>query len=141
MPCVQLDEIKLLDDLSSLADKNRFLSWVREQEIEKKVSETCSWTCLLKGRHFAERDNDIMPYSDHLSIYERLDGSRVLVSQPYQDTKTIALSTELTNWLRERGLILTLLTANQSWHMPGSTILFQVEIDDINTYVNYFYNK
>lgn len=114
-----------------------FLEWASQEKIKRKV--VCSVVSferlLIKGGVVGDQYvSRKMPFSDHIAIYERIDGSRVMISQPYLNNcvnkEIIKESEELQNWLDERGLKLSLLNENLSWHVHGSTILMQIEVAD-----------
>lgn len=61
-------------------------------------------------------------FQDHAVIFEKNDGTRVFVTQPYATKKEIEESEELKNWLVERGLEVVLVSEELSWHYPSKTV-------------------
>lgn len=124
--------------LSREGDRNRLLEWADIQQIEKPCSTYHNdWTQLLMGKVKGLIDVAYMPLQDHAKMYQRYDGSRVFISQPYRNKEDIENSMELSEWAESRGLEITLISEELSWHYPGSTVLFQVEIRDKEKYLAY----
>jgi hypothetical protein len=124
-------EISVTKQLRPHEDKEIFVRWAKQENIKKKLNcRPCFERLLRKGGRVSEHYFSQMPFSDHVSMYERFDGTRVLISQPYCEVKDVVDSKEMKDWLNDRGLKISLLSDKLSWHNPGLTILIQIEVED-----------
>ena len=97
-------------------------SWAKQRELKRSNGHPCI-NRLLGRRCFGHGGCLNFPGSDHASLWNKAGRPHTYVTQPYQlNLKELeAISTFCREYKLE-----VLISAQDSWHFPGATILLEV---------------
>lgn len=115
--------------IKALKEDNKiiFLNWCKKNSIIKYLDDDRTWIKILPDIRKADKVISA-PLCDHACIFQKQDGSRIWIFQPYYCEKDL-VDNGIYEWASERGLKVK-INKEESWHLPGSTILVQCEVLD-----------
>jgi len=108
-----------------------FKAWAESRQITKHIKNSSELFRLIKGakkygRYDLKLDAWKIPYKDHCSIWENVNGQRIVCSHSYAEPE------ESLNYLSEEmkkyGYGVS-VSNEYSWYYPDNTILIEIKID------------
>lgn len=108
----------------------RFTKWVRSNNIKKYLGKK-NLAKMVVPSHYDCYDEDT--FFDHRDMFETEYKQRIFIIQPYVDINDTRIK-KAKKIIKEKGLKITKVSKDSSWHLPGETILVQIELDNINVF-------
>lgn len=125
-------------------DENReiFMAFVDEYGIEKFYTGLPLWPKMYSNKfvRISElSDYEKIPYASQVEMYERYDGSRVLVAHfnTFENVSFEELDQMIHYFALDRGLSYEWLSYDESWFNVGVSLTCVFEIEDLDLYLDY----
>lgn len=112
-----------------------FKNWCLENKIVYHSNNEKFWIHILYPRLKGIETANDFPLAVHKLIFQRANGSRLWVIQPYKTREELEKAGIL-EWAAERGLKVK-MSYEDSWLFPGLSILAQFEVDDESKFRKY----